>query len=372
MHWKDKLISTLFTHDIIEYDSNDIKKCSFKFNTSQLYSKHHILSYIVTLLYNQFNTLFLSASTAKLYGLNNEGLILAALLSSISKCGVFLNLNINDEIVVVMDIYKPHLIKQFNLECKIKYIFCLFDCNENGIENKSVVKPKHISLLNHDDVIKYKVNTILSNKNYSLSPCNKYKHLLIKQKNKRNSSIILELSSLDNIKKLQIILTQISPFLAGVRIHNKSFKLSKKEHLDFYKMVHSFGLFVWEEQIFFEKGDMMQKYINFFNPIRDFISILPTQQHNNVEYKQLGIIMVSLFDDNSLQTQQRIHFCENNNISAVLTANPEIFPSDMITIAPLHCQHLLNKTTFILLGDEIVNAYDPIEEIKKFISKPNV
>lgn len=408
------LLNQMMEKNIIKYGNFTLKsgeKSNVYINIKELNNYHNILSLACVLLYNKFKYLF---SNVNLCGVPYGGISIATLLSNLSKTGIVLlrkeakshgynkmvDGSKDKEIVIIEDVVTSGMsvLESCEILEKNGYIIkCIISMVYRGKETKKKIlgKYKYNYLFSLQDIIEHS-----SESNIELNNCKSDSNLwnyfqyhnkkLLTLKENKKSSIILAYDNND-YNKLLILMEKIHPYIVGIKIHNEILELNYSENLLLYMKAKEYNLFLWEDRKFNDTGNTLANQIAYYESVRDYISIVPIGGESSLlelQSKQLGIFLLSELSTsdnmlNSLNTQQIIDVAIRNKAAGIICQTPENVPSWMITIMPginisltsdglnqkwKDPRNLENKPTFYVLGRAIINASDPVEELKKYLT----
>lgn len=410
------LLNQMMEKNIIKYGDFTLKsgeKSNVYINIKELNNYHNILSLACVLLYNKYKNFF---SNANLCGVPYGGILIATLLSNLSKTGIILlrkeakshgynkmvDGSKDKEIIVIEDVVTTGMSVLESCEIleengyKIK---CILSVVYRGKETKKKMlgKYEYKYLFSLQDILEHssKSNILKNHSNLDMNAWNYFQHhneKLLSLKEKKKSSIIL---AYDNKEKgyieLMNLMDKIHPYIVGIKIHNEILELSYSENLLLYMKAKKYNLFLWEDRKFNDTGNTLANQIAYYESIRDYISVIPIGGESSLlelQTEQLGIFLLSELSTgdnmlNSLNTQQIIDVAVKNKAAGVICQTPENVPSWMITIMPginislrsdglnqkwKDPRNLENKPTFYVLGRAITNAFDPVEELQKYLT----
>lgn len=142
-------------------------------------------------------------------------------------------------------------------------------------------------------------------------------------KYKKQSNIFIALDRKYTLDELDNLIDEIGDNVYGFKVHNEILGLSYEENVIFYSRCDERGIYVWEDRKFNDIGNTIQKQLEYYENIRDFVSIVPTsglESILSIDTRLQFFVLCEMSSKNNMFNP----ILKNNILDIVLT-NPSRF-----------------------------------------------
>jgi uridine monophosphate synthetase len=142
-------------------------------------------------------------------------------------------------------------------------------------------------------------------------------------KYKKQSNIFIALDRRYTLAELLNLVETLGDNVFGFKVHNEILGLTYTENYSFYLACKEKNIMVWEDRKFNDIGNTIQKQLEYYETIRDFVSIVPTSGMEsivNLETSLKFLVLCEMSSSNNLFTP-----VVKNGILDIVFTNPDKF-----------------------------------------------
>lgn len=209
------------------------------------------------------------------------------------------------------------------------------------------------------------------------------------QRKKTNIVLAYDIGQSASFSHLLKMLDIVYPHIIGLKIHNEILGLSWDENIQLYIRCSELDIFLWEDRKFNDIGNTIQKQIKFYEPIRDYVSVVPTSGKKSLYCETtLGkfvLCEMSSSDNlfNPLTTNNIVSMLDDPkiNIAGLICQSPELFNLGIPSLMPginlkkgtddlgqkwRNPETLQTQPTMYVIGRAITESEDMEKELIKY------
>jgi uridine monophosphate synthetase len=339
---KEYIKNQLLTNNIIQYGEFTLKsglKSSIYINLKNLISHPNLLSGI-----NQYLSSFLTSYTNKpnvrLCGVPYGGIPISSGLSLITGIPQILlrkeqktygtkkliegEYSTGDNVIIIEDVITSGTSVKETIETLtaeglnvIKVISIVFR-GLPEVEDELIEKYDYSYIFSIEELVSNNSqNSSISSEEFD----NKEIYETIKYIKKSN--IFIALDRKYTLLELLCLIDEIGDNVFGFKVHNEVLGLTYEENYSFYMACKDKEILLWEDRKFNDIGNTIQKQLEYYETIRDFVSIVPTSGMEsvvNLNTRLKFLVLCEMSSSGNLFTP-----VVKNSILDIVFTNPNLF-----------------------------------------------